>query len=156
MRKTVIYLAGRYSRRLELCRYRDEIHGLGSSYKVRARWLDGGHQISDKGVPIGDGGEELVEGGANSMAANVLRSKFAEDDLLDVQGADMVINFTEPPRSLASRGGRHVELGIALGGGMKRILVVGHRENIFHWLPCIEFFTTWQDCLKQLATEAAS
>lgn len=60
--------------------------------------------------------------------------------------ADCVISFTEAPRSSANRGGRHVEFGIALANGA-RVIVVGHRENIFHWLPQIEFFETWEQAL---------
>jgi len=45
-----------------------------------------------------------------------------------------VITFTETPRSSNSRGGRHVEFGIALGM-RKRAVVIGPRENVFHCLP---------------------
>lgn len=39
MIKTKVYLAARYSRREELCRYREELTALG--YVVQARWLNG-------------------------------------------------------------------------------------------------------------------
>lgn len=158
-----IYLASRYSRRLELCGYRQQLRELG--HDVRARWLDGGHQISDGGEPIGEHGERLVEGddGSQSQRAAELRSKFAMDDLMDVAGADCVISFTEPPRSNASRGGRHVEMGIALGihliseaarnRSSPRLIVVGYRENIFHWLPCVQFYEDWTACFDQLQHE---
>jgi hypothetical protein len=67
-----------------------------------------------------------------------------------VNGADVVINFTEPPRSKANRGGRHVEYGIALAKGL-RVIVVGYRENIFHWLPMVEFCETWEDAKGLIA-----
>lgn len=130
-----IYLAARYSRREELCEYREWLLNMG--HDVRARWLDGEHQISDTGSPIGNGGEALVEAGGEDAA--ILRAKFAQDDFEDTVGADVVINFTEPPRSKANRGGRHVECGIALALS-KRVIVVGYRENIFHWLPQVEFY----------------
>lgn len=145
----VIYLAARYSRREELCGYRDKLSELG--YLVQARWLDGKHQLDAVGTPIGESGEHLVESG--SSEASILRSKFADDDFSDVSGADIVISFTEPPRvSSKNRGGRHVEFGIALGLG-KRVIVVGHRENIFHWLPQVEFCHTWGNCLWILNRE---
>lgn len=144
-----IYLAARYSRRLELCGYREQLRTLG--HEVQSRWLDGGHQISDSGTPIGDYGEKIVEeGGANSAA---LRAKFARDDWEDVTSAEVVISFTEPARSAASRGGRHVEFGIALFSEA-RCIVVGYRENIFHWLPQVEFFGTWEQCLAELKGKA--
>lgn len=140
-----IYLAARYKRRLELCEYRKQLIGMG--HDVQARWLHGGHQISDKGVPIGDGGEALVEAtGGHSEEGAHLRAKFANDDWEDVTGADLVINFTEPPRAEANRGGRHVEFGIALALG-KRVMVIGHRENLFHWLPQVEFYEWWEEAL---------
>lgn len=144
-----IYLAARYSRREELCNYRDQLHALG--HHVQARWLDGEHQISDNGAPIGNQGEALVEGddGGTSIQACALRSRFAQDDWDDVNAAETVICFTEPPRSAASRGGRHVEYGIALANRV-RILVVGYRENIFHWLPQVEFFKTWAEAKNQV------
>ena len=127
----IIYLAARYSRRLELCGYRDQLTALG--HQVPARWLDGGHQIADDGMPLGDAGEQLFESGHPS--ADSLRGRFARHDLEDVLAADMLIAFTEPPRVSASRGGRMVELGIAIGALMngaalatgipKRIAVAG-------------------------------
>lgn len=139
------YLAARYSRREELCEYRKQLQEIG--YEVQARWLDGKHQISDNGTPIGDQGEALIE--SNHPAADTLRSKFAQDDWEDVTGAELVINFTEPPRSNANRGGRHVEYGIALAHGA-RVMVVGYRENLFHWLPQAEFYETWNEVFTYL------
>lgn len=140
-----IYLASRYSRREELCIYRSQLQA--ARLTVRARWLDGEHQLSNEGTPIGENGEALVEAGG--LEAATLRAHFANDDWEDVTQADCVINFTEPPRSSANRGGRHVELGIALALE-KTCLVVGHRENIFHWLPQIHFFETWPECLDYI------
>jgi hypothetical protein len=143
-----IYLAGRYSRRLELCGYRDQLRAAG--HTVQAVWLDGEHQISNEGTPIGESGESLVE---NDDSAHVrgaaLRQKFAQDDYRDVLGCELLIAFTEPPRSASSRGGRHVELGIALGL-MKRVWIVGPRENIFCWLEDVRQFDAWADCLREL------
>ena len=31
-----------------------------------------------------------------------------------------------------------------------RLIVVGHRENIFHWLPDVEFYETWDQCFNEL------
>jgi len=105
-----IYLASRYSRREELRDYRRRLQEAG--FDVQARWLNGEHQMDN----------------ADTIEA------FANDDWEDVNAAECVVNFTEPPRSGANRGGRHVEFGIALARGV-RVVVVGHRENIFHWLP---------------------
>lgn len=141
-----IYLAASYTRREELCEYRRQLRALG--HDVQARWLDGQHQLDRNGTPIGDHGEKLVEDG-NGLKNAALRAKFAQDDWDDVTGADIVINFTEPPGSTAARGGRHVECGIALARGT-RVIVVGYRENLFHWLPRVEFVETWDQALHVL------
>src|ERR1700683_5297127 len=60
------YLAARYSRRLELCRYRAELTRLGIT--VTSRWLNGSHQIDNQGVPIGDDGERRFEMGDPALA----------------------------------------------------------------------------------------
>lgn len=137
-----IYLAARYSRRLELCGYRAQLQGIG--HTVTSRWLNGDHQISDDGQPLGDDGEKLVEGddGSTTERAAALRSKFALEDINDVHHCEMLVAFTEPPRSSASRGGRHVEFGMALAM-RKQLVVIGHRENIFHWPDNIPFFADW-------------
>ena len=146
-----IYLAARYSRREELCGYRELLRAAG--HAVDAVWLNGTHQISDSGKPIGEAGEALVEGddGSSSDCAAALRLRFAMDDFRDVSMCELLIAFTEPPRSNASRGGRHVELGIALGQ-MKRVWIVGPRENIFCWLDDVRQFDTWQACFDFLTT----
>lgn len=141
-----IYLAARYSRRVELLAYRDALAELG--HVVTSRWLNGDHQISNAGVPIGEAGEALVEDGDGEAAAR-LRDKFANDDFEDVVSADVLVAFTEPPRSDKGRGGRHVELGIALGFGID-VLVVGPRENIFCWLASVKHFDSWAELLPTL------
>lgn len=138
-----IYLAARYSRRLELCGYREELVRRG--FTVTSRWLDGSHQLDNAGTPIGDHGEQLVETGDEERAA-LLREKFATDDRDDVLSADALVAFTEVPRAGTSRGGRHVELGIALGVGMP-VTVVGPRENVFCWLPEVTHYETWPEYL---------
>ena len=142
-----IYLAGRYSRREELCGYREQLRSLGLT--VQARWLDGKHQIASNGEPIGEGGEALVEAPDMAEENAELRAQFALDDWRDVTSANVVVSFTEPPRSTASRGGRHVEFGMALANGA-RMVVIGYRENIFHWLTTVEFFPTWEAYFKTL------
>lgn len=130
------YLAARYSRYPEMQEYAKQLQEIG--YQITSRWINGGHDTVD----------------ANN---DLDKSRFAVEDVEDLFNADTVINFTEDPRQEVTgrgRGGRHVELGLALAGyydryGMRstlRIIVVGHRENVFHWLPVVEYFRTWEDC----------
>lgn len=124
-----IYLAARYSRRMELLGYAAELRAVG--HTVTSRWLDGNHEAEDNAF---DGG--LVDG-----------AQFALEDLRDLRRADIVIAFTEVPRSGHSRGGRHVEFGVAIAMD-KHLIVVGHRENVFYCLPRVDFYKTWPEALK--------
>jgi hypothetical protein len=131
-----IYLAARYSRHPELQGYADQLRALG--YEVTSRWINGDHQISDAG---------LAESGEGTVAE---RERFALEDFEDLTNADICISFTEAPRSSYSRGGRHVEFGIALGLEISCI-VVGPRENIFHCLPTIDWYPDWASALQTLS-----
>lgn len=140
------YLAGRYSRREELCICKADLERQG--HRVPARWLKGEHQVH--GVEAA----RLVEAdGPVPVDQAVL---FAEDDVEDLLASDVLVNFTEEPRSGASRGGRHVEYGIVLGQrragtGRHRIYVIGPLENVFHALPEIDGrFDDWDGFLAFL------
>ena len=124
-----IYLAARYGRRLELCDYRAVLHDRG--HIVTSRWLAGDHEMSD------------------GVLSDELQRRFAHDDVGDIAGSDLLIAFAEAPFSGHSRGGRHVELGLALGLG-KPVWIVGWRENIFCWHDGVRFFASWRVCLAQL------
>lgn len=132
-----IYLASRYSRREELCVYATRLLALG--YWVTSRWLNGNHQVSDAGL--------------SEQAHEAERIRFASEDWNDLVDADTCISFTEEPRGTNSRGGRHVEFGAALAYG-KRCIVVGPRENVFHCLPEVEVYATWDELLTDLQEAA--
>ncbi len=118
-----IYLASRYSRIGQMGEVANMLRSMG--HRITCRWIEGDHQIEDR---------EL-----DTPAAEEKRERFALEDFSDIAASDCVISFTEVPRSSTSRGGRHVELGIALGLGL-RVVVVGPRENVFHCLPRVEVF----------------
>jgi hypothetical protein len=126
----LIYLASRYSRYQEMQAVRADLEKLG--HVITSRWINGGHQISDDGL--------------SAQAKEEERKRFATEDLYDLMQAECVVSFTEPPRSTNSRGGRHVEFGIALGRGM-RVVVVGPRENVFHCLPAVDYYESYESCI---------
>jgi len=130
-----IYLAARYSRRVELLGYRADLEALG--HTVTSRWLNGSHQMSDAG---------LSEEGTRAQ-----RERFATEDWADLRAAEWMIAFTEEPRVSNSRGGRHVELGAALAWG-QRVIVCGPRENVFTCLEQVEHCAAWPDLLTILAS----
>lgn len=131
-----IYLASRYSRFKEMQGYRAELERFG--HVVTSRWINGDHQIDDAGLSV--------------QAKEAERVRFAQEDTDDLLAADCVISFTGAPRSANSRGGRHVEFGMAYARG-KKVVVVGHRENVFHCLPEVEFHERWEDALATFAPE---
>ncbi len=110
------HLAARYARRVELCRYREQLLSIGDT--VTSRWLD------FRKMP--------------SWSCGIAR-----EDCEDLMAADAVIIFTEIPNTVLATGGRHVEFGLALAQG-KRVIIVGPRENVFHYLlPDSQIFATW-------------
>jgi nucleoside 2-deoxyribosyltransferase len=135
MTKSKIYLAARYSRFQEMQGYRAQLEAIG--YEVTSRWINGDHQVDN---------DALAE------ARNAERIRFATEDRADLMAASIVIAFTEEPRKTTTRGGRHVEAGIAIATG-KRLIVTGWRENVFYCLPEVEFaaggFSEVLDILNQ-------
>jgi hypothetical protein len=128
-----IYLASRFGRQAEMKAIRDRL--VAMDHVVTSRWLD-----AEKNDAVG------------SIHPPKERKKNAIDDYEDVIRADAMINFTEAPGG-CGRGGRHVEFGIALQAD-KRLIVVGYRENVFHYLPPVEFYGTVEQMLGRLAQEA--
>ena len=130
-----VYLAARYSRAPQLRAVRDQLVTAG--FTVTSRWIEGGHELTK-------------EGSTEAHAAE--RVRFAQEDWTDLLAAQVVISFTEEPRKTSTRGGRHVEFGAAIAL-LKRVIVVGHRENVFHCLPQVEFFETWSEAFRVLYFE---
>jgi nucleoside 2-deoxyribosyltransferase len=76
-------------------------------------------------------------------------AKFAAQDIKDIDAADVVIMFSIDPLIAGVRGGRHVEFGYALGTG-KLIVVLGPKENIFHYLPRVKHCSTLTELLEMM------
>lgn len=114
------YIAARWQRRAEAHSLAKSLIQLGHS--VTSRWIT----------------EDRYTTGTDAECAEV--------DLQDVLAADTVVSLTEIPRG-NSRGGRHVEFGLALGNS-KRVVVVGPRENVFHSLETVEHFDSVTDFIK--------
>lgn len=128
--RLAFYLAGRYARRQELRAVAEELQELG--HAVTSRWLFVDASLPDRLLPRGGRPAEI-----------------AEMDFDDVKRADVCLAFTEPANGPQGRGGRHVELGIALALG-QRVVVVGPREHIFHCLPHVEQYENWAEARLQL------
>lgn len=132
-----IYLAGRYGRRQELAGCAARLRGLG--HVVTSRWLEGNHEMLDESPD------------------HEAHRQFALDDRDDLRSATTLVAFTESPGHIPNRarGGRHVELGMALERHM-RVFVVGHRENVFCHLPEVTVFADFDAFMRHLIERKAS
>jgi nucleoside 2-deoxyribosyltransferase len=95
---------------------------------ITSRWIKGDHEI------ISD---------ANGDAD---RQRFAEEDINGILSADVLIFHSHPDFFRSGRGGRHVELGVALALN-KKIILIGERENVFHWLSCVEVYSDFASAM---------
>lgn len=131
----VVYFAARYSRNLEMRRYRDQLRDRG--IEVSSRWIDQ------------HGGDLLVSFPPEMLNTDPAHcAKFAEIDLTDIANADTMITFTE--MNGGGKGGRHVEFGRGLE--LKQMVLIGRRENVFHTLPEVQQYDTWEAFLADLDT----
>src|SRR5258708_20860708 len=103
IKKMRYHLAARYARRVELCRYREQLLSIGDT--VTSRWLD------FRTMP--------------SWSCGIARQ-----DCEDLMAADAAIPFTEIPNTILATGGRHDEFGLAFAQG-KRVMIVGPLETVF-------------------------
>lgn len=116
-----VYIAALYSRMDEMQSYGFLLEsGLG--YTVTSKWMYG----NEIGMTNAEG---------------------ALMDIEDLTEADICLSFTQPFGSMFTGGGRHTELGYALAIG-KECVIIGEREQIFHHLPQIKQYDTFDDYMK--------
>jgi len=116
-----VYLSASTARLIELRGYARDLTAEG--FKVVSSWLWAA------GRPAGDA---------------------ALRDLEDLRGADALLAVTSPRgASLQGRGGRHVELGVAIERGLA-VVVLGESEHIFHGLPGLYAARDWPSALALL------
>jgi nucleoside 2-deoxyribosyltransferase len=74
----------------------------------------------------------------------------AEQDLADLRRSDVLVAFTQGVgEENYGRGGRHVELGVALALEIS-IVVVGAQEHVFHELDSVHAARDWRSALDTL------
>ncbi len=125
------YIAARFSRRPECNELAHQL--IAQGHTITSRWVK---PDSDHVMPTG----------LSAQAADHERQRFAMEDLLDVHNCHAMVSLMEEPRS-NSRGGRHVEFGIAVGLG-KILYIIGPRETVFHHLPEVKHFDTVEEFLS--------
>lgn len=123
------YLAARFSRAEEMCKYRDVLHALG--HKVTSRWIDGAER----------------QGEFRDRNFQEVSEIVAVEDLDDIAKCDCVLSFTgngESKKRKPAKGGRHVEFGVGLALN-KISVVIGEPEHAFHWLPNVERYESFAE-----------
>jgi nucleoside 2-deoxyribosyltransferase len=126
-----VYLAARYSRKEEIKQKAGELEQLGIT--VTSRWLE---EKADPNTTMAVVGEEFCQFVANQ-------------DIEDIDRADVFILFSEDPEKAFVRGGRHFETGYAYGIN-KPIIVHGPKENVFHHLNRVVIVDNWEDLKANL------
>lgn len=114
MKKLKVYLASRHEDRPEVIAVRKRL--LKMDIEVTSRWLLEGGVLKTNIVENEQKGSEHV----------------LQNDLEDIDAADAVVVFSPKKAFGNSTGGRHVEFGYSLAKG-KTLILVGYRENVFHW-----------------------
>lgn len=132
---THVYIAASYGRRVEMVGRAKELRERG--HVSTASWIEGKHESLDTSSDFGGRAAE-----------------FATDDIWDIVTSEWIVMFTDPPGTPA-RGGRHFELGYALGmrhfaDGEAEVAIIGEPENVFHSLPEIHYFPSWEAFLEEL------
>jgi hypothetical protein len=118
-----VYLCARTSMAALMEEYAAELRAAG--HEVTSRWHSGA--LGSPRLELGD--PELT----NRTVAN----------LVDLREADSIIAFAAANPARPGRGGRHFELGAAVGWGL-RAYFVGKPEHPFHNLPGISRWQTWE------------
>lgn len=113
------YIAARYGRKAEAKALAVRLIKLG--HEVTSTWVD---QAED----------EMLYTEGPQAAGN-----FARKDYAEIDAADGLVALSEDETNTWGRGGRHVEFGYAAGRG-KRLIVVGPKENLFHYDPDVDLY----------------
>jgi hypothetical protein len=119
-----LYLAAMYSHKTKIAEAAKELTDL--SFKVTSTWFKEpwAPNVQMKDLTADD------------------HSFYARRDLQEIEDADLLVFFSE--EGATPRGGRHVEFGYALRGKLP-ILVIGPKENIFHYTNNVFHVATWDD-----------
>jgi len=118
-----VYIAAPYSMR------------LFEATDIRTALVRAGHQVTSRWI-VDPQGESS--------------NRYALEDLDDVAAADVLLAYNPEGWMDRGTGGRHIEFGYALALD-KRIIMIGPRVNIFHYLDCITVVDTLEEALKELS-----
>lgn len=127
------YFAARYSQNAQMRQYRKELESIHMLVRVTSRWID----LHNNTLVTSFTPEQLAQDPVKCWEAG-------NRDLEDINDAYTLIAFS----ANGGKGGRHVEFGYALCKG-KRLVIIGHREHIFHTYPGVEVYAQWSHFLVE-------
>lgn len=123
-----IYLSASMTRRAEINGYARELTALGD--RVMSTWHNGDEATND---------DTLTDAECWTIANR---------DMIELDRSDHLILFGDPVGEYAGRGGKWVEMGIALALEAT-VTIIGHRENVFARMPGIGHYPTFADYLAK-------
>jgi nucleoside 2-deoxyribosyltransferase len=129
--KPKIYLAAMFSLKDEIAKRKAELQLLG--YTITSTWTE---EKASPTCSLKDYGEDY-------------HTLYAGRDIEEINSCDVLVLFTVDPDKATLRGGRHFESGYATGK-QKQVVVVGPRENIFHYLPEVVVLNSWNQFVEEL------
>jgi nucleoside 2-deoxyribosyltransferase len=126
-----VYLAARFSAKDEVAKRAEELKELG--IECTSSWLQ------EKSSP-----NTTMDQHDDSFLLST-----AMIDVADIKRSNAVVMFSVDPKEGTPRGGRHFESGYAYGLG-KPLIICGPVENIFHLLPNVTVYSTFEQVKKDL------
>lgn len=136
MKKTKVYIAASYPRKAEAAKLAKDMKKY-VNYEVISGWM-----FEDEGYTSDERVAESVGEMTVRMEAAALR------DFDEVMECNLLVCLTDGDVQL-TRGGRHSELGIALGMG-KDVVIIGEREQVFHYHQDVVVYSCVEEFLKSL------
>ena len=106
-----------------------------------------GHTITSDWFNLDEGyNDDGARKCESERAMNYRLQRAAVKDVKQVVECDVIICFTDG-ESQSTHGGRHSELGIAIGLD-KKCFIIGPKEQVMHWLPRVHKFDDLDSFLR--------
>lgn len=126
-----IYLAAGFSSKDLISKHKQEL--VAGGVTVTSTWTE----------------EESAPNSGLDAGKDKTYAMYADRDMHEIDMADTLVLFSVDPTIPTVRGGRHVEFGYAAGKG-KNLIVVGPKENIFHYPSTVKVFPSWDEAKTHL------
>jgi nucleoside 2-deoxyribosyltransferase len=126
-----VYLAAGFSHKDEIAEKTRELQALGVQVTSTWPW------------------EEVKPATQLHEVSEEYLTTHAQRDINEINEADTIILFTQESTKPFCRGGRMHEFGYAHAAG-KQLIVIGPRENIFHYLPTVTVYPSWETLILEI------